>query len=142
LDAIVLLPDHLHAIWTLPPGDADFSIRWAAIKADFTRHWIAAGGNEQRRTGSRLHERRRGVWQRRFWEHHIRDEADFQHHLDYLHYNPVKHGLASCPHAWPYSTFDQWVAQRAYESQWMCACGGQSVKPAPFNDLEAGEGIA
>jgi putative transposase len=98
MEAIVLLSHHLHSIWTLPPNDTDFSSRWALIKATFTRKWILAGGAEQHRTGARLHARRRGVWQRRFWEHCIHDEDDFARHLDYLHYNPVKHGFARCPH--------------------------------------------
>jgi putative transposase len=99
--AIVLLPDHLHAIWTLPHGDAGFSIRWARIKAQFTREWLTHGGQEQGRSSSRLQQRRRGVWQRRFWEHLIRDAKDYESHFHYIHYNPVKHEVVRCPHEYP-----------------------------------------
>lgn len=136
LVAVVLLPDHLHAIWTLPPNDTDYATRWAAIKADFTRAWLAAGGEEQGRSESRLRERRRGVWQRKFWEHLIRDERDLGQHLDYIHFNPVKHGLAACPHAWPHSSFHAWVRARGYEENWGCACAGRSVKLPSFEGLD------
>ena len=92
--AIVLLPDHLHAIWTLPPGDDDYARRWQAIKAKFTVHWLASGGAEGEVTPGYRRQRRRGVWQPRFMEHTIRDEQDLHHHADYIHYNPVKHGHA------------------------------------------------
>jgi REP element-mobilizing transposase RayT len=95
--AIVILPDHLHAIWTLPDGDADFSTRWSFIKSAFTRAYLAAGGNEQPLSDSRQRHRRRGVWQRRYWEHQIRDEADLRRHVDYIHWNPIKHNQAACP---------------------------------------------
>ncbi len=124
VDALVMLPDHLHAIWTLPPGDADYSKRWGAIKKHFTQSWLAAGGTEQSLTDSRHRYRRRGVWQRRFWEHSLRDEQDYARHFDYLHYNPVKHGLVDCPGRWPYSTFSHWVERGAYDPQWGCAAGG------------------
>lgn len=123
VDALVMLPDHLHAIWTLPPDDADYSKRWGAIKKHFTQSWLAVGGNEQPLTDSRHRYRRRGVWQRRFWEHTLRDERDYARHFDYLHYNPVKHGLTDCPAHWPYSTFHHWVERGAYDRQWGCAAG-------------------
>ena len=91
LDAMVLLPDHLHLLMTLPEDDADFSMRIANIKSHFTRHYLASGGAEQSRSVSRLRQRVRGVWQRRFWEHTIRDSTDLHRHFDYIHYNPVKH---------------------------------------------------
>ena len=134
-EAMVLLPDHLHAMWTLPPGDSDYSTRWAAIKAKFTHDWIAAGGAERRRTGSRVHDRRPGVWQRRFWEHVIRDEDDYALHLHYLHFNAVKHGHANCPHAWPYSTFEKWVNRNVYEPTWACACDGRPIVVPKFEGL-------
>ena len=134
-DAMILLPDHMHALLTLPPGDTDYSTRWAYIKARFTHHWLAAGGAEQRRTGSRVWNRRRGVWQRRFWEHLIRDREDRNGHLDYIHYNAVKHGLAACPHAWPYSTFDKYVRSDAYEAQWMCGCDGAAGDAAVIRGI-------
>jgi putative transposase len=137
LDAMVLLPDHTHAIWTLPPGDTDFSARWAAIKAVFTRHWLAQGGREHGRSTSRLSNRRRGVWQRRFYDHLIRDDADYERHLNYIHWNPVKHGLATCPHAWPFSTFHRLVQANLYERDWLCTCDGCSATPPTFADLDA-----
>ncbi len=96
---MVLLPDHLHTIWTLPKGDIDFSERWNQIKRGFTVAWLANGGDEHVITASRQANRRRGIWQRRFWEHLIRDRDDYNQHLDYIHYNAVKHGHAACPHA-------------------------------------------
>jgi putative transposase len=136
LEAIVLLPDHLHALWALPDGDSDYSTRWASIKARFTHEWLATGGQEQRRTGSRVRSRRRGVLQRRFWEHLIRDEEDFARHLDYIHYNPVKHGQVACPHAWPYSSLDKWVGRGVYEASWLCMCNGETVTPPKFEGLD------
>ena len=120
VDAMVMLRDHLHAIWTLPPDDTDYSKRWGAIKKHFTQSWLALGGPEQLRTASRLRHRRRGIWQRRFWEHALRDERDYVRHFDYLHYNPVKHGLVDRPRDWPYSTFHRWVERGAYDLQWAC----------------------
>ncbi|HRX72343.1 MAG: transposase [Candidatus Competibacteraceae bacterium] len=118
VDALVMLPDHLHAIWTLPPDDADYSKRWGAIKKHFTQSWLAAGGGEQPTTDSRHRYRRRGVWQRRFWEHAIRDQRDFDIHCDYLHYNPVKHGLVARVADWPYSSFHRFVENGAYPLDW------------------------
>lgn len=134
-EAFVLLPEHLHAIWTLPAGDADFSGRWAAVKARFTRGWLDAGGRELPTSDSRRRHGHRGVWQRRFWEHWLRDARDFGEHLDYVHYNPVKHGLVTCPHLWPYSTFGKWVKRGVYEPDWMCVCGGRTVPPPAFGGL-------
>ena len=134
--AMVLLDDHLHAIWTLPPGDADYSTRWARIKAQFTREWLDAGGSEQPRSRSRKEHRRRGVWQRRFWEHKVRDMSDYEKHLHYIHYNPVKHNLVKCPHQYPYSTFRKWINRRVYERVWCCACGGGTVEPPSFEGLD------
>ncbi len=118
VDALVILPDHIHAIWTLPPDDCDYSKRWGVIKKHFTQHWLALGGAEQSVTASRLRYRRRGIWQRRFWEHALRDELDYQNHLDYLHFNPVKHGLVKNVQDWPYSSFQRWVEQGAYPERW------------------------
>ena len=100
IDAWVVLPDHLHAIWTLPEGDADYSSRWREIKTAFTR---AAGG---------------GVWQRGFWEHTLRDERDYAAHIDYVHINPLKHGLVERVRDWPYSSFHRAVAQGVYPANW------------------------
>jgi len=97
LDAIVVLPEHLHAIWTLPPGDTDYAMRWRLIKAFFSR------GIEAGERISASHERKgeRGLWQRRYWEHTIRDESDFERHCDYIHFNPVKHGHVRVAGDWP-----------------------------------------
>jgi putative transposase len=116
--AIVLLPNHLHTLWALPTGDDRYSLRWRWIKREFTRRWLALGGSEQHRSDSRRREQRRGIWQRRFWEHTIRDEADMEGHIDYIHYNPVKHGLARRPYDWPWSSFRRWVRAGHYSLAW------------------------
>ncbi len=134
--AMVLLNDHLHALWALPPGDSDFSTRWAAIKARFTRAFLAAGATEATITADRALHGGRGVWQQRFYDHLIRDEDDRNRHLDYIHYNPVKHGVATCPHTYPYSTFSKWVERKAYESDWCCTCEGRIVRPPDFSWAE------
>ena len=135
LDAIVILPDHMHTIWTLPPHDPDFSIRWSLLKRD-TDSFLETGGQEADRPASRRKRRERGVWQRRFWDHVIRDEEDLGRHLDYIHYNPVKHRHVQCPHAWPYSSFHRWVERGIYASDWMCVCSGRSVRPPDFRNIE------
>jgi putative transposase len=133
--AIVLLYDHLHLLLTLPPGDADFSTRLASIKAQFTRAYLAAGGPEQPRSGSRLAHRNRGVWQRRFWEHSVHDELDLERHVEYMHYNPVKHGLVSCPHLWAHSSFAKFVNRGAYDQDWLCTCDGRTPSVPDFSGL-------
>lgn len=90
--AIVLLPDHLHAIWSLPRGDQEYPRRWGWIKKEFTKRHLAEGGGEGWISRSKQQDRRRGVWQRRFWEHTLEDEDDYEAHFDYIHWNPVKHG--------------------------------------------------
>jgi len=119
--AIVLLPDHLHAIWTLPEGDSGYSLRWKRIKELFTRSYLAGGGTEGARSASRLKHDERAVWQRRFWEHSVRDEDDFKRCLHYVHYNPVKHGLVSLPSEYPWSSFTKWVVLGEYTSNWGAA---------------------
>ncbi len=136
MPACVLQPDHLHCLWALPPGDEDFSERWRRIKERFTRAFLANGGCDQAVTRQQRQQGRRGVWQPRFWEHRIRDEDDFHRHCDYIHYNPVKHGLAACPHVWPYSTFNDWVGRRMYSPTWLCACGGTKPEPPQFDGLD------
>jgi putative transposase len=135
LHAIVLLHDHLHLLITLPDGDADFSRRITSIKSTFTRSFLAAGGSEQSRSRSRLRQRSRGIWQRRFWEHTIRDETDRNRHLDYIHYNAVKHGYVDCPHAWPHSTFHQFVSRGLYDKDWQCQCDGRIAPAMNFDDI-------
>jgi putative transposase len=109
----VLLPDHLHAIWALPEGDANFSRRWAWLKREFTRRWLEAASDS-----GQTYQRRRTVWQPRFWEHTIRDERDFANHLDYVHYNPVKHGHVARPHDWEHSSFHRFVKFGWYDPDW------------------------
>jgi REP-associated tyrosine transposase len=119
--AIVLLPDHLHALWSLPPGDKDYSQRWQAIKAHFSSQWLQFGGQEASVSAGYEKQRRRGVWQARFIEHTIRDEDDLYAHADYLHYNPVKHGLVQCPKDWLWSSFHRFVSRGHYEPDWGCS---------------------
>jgi len=114
IDAIVVLPDHLHAAWTLPQGDADFAMRWRLIKSAFSR---SLPSNECI-SGSRVAKGERGIWQRRYWEHTIRDERDFARHVDYIHINPVKHGHVSRVVDWPYSSFHRMVRQGVYPPDW------------------------
>ena len=140
IEATVLLPDHFHTIWTLPDEDADFSRRWAFVKKEFTKAWLASGGGEGPTTDSDRATRRRGVWQRRFWEHAIQTERDFLRHCDYIHYNPVRHDLVRCPHEWPYSTFPRWVARGAYARDWLCSCNNRTVTPLDLPRMEATTG--
>ena len=114
IDAIVVLPDHCHCIWTLPADDEDFSSRWRLIKSAFARA-IESGEPLSER---RLRKRERGIWQRRFWEHLIRDEEDFARHMDYIHYNPVKHGWVRRVADWPYSSFHHLVRSGVYSPDW------------------------
>jgi putative transposase len=116
--AWVLLPDHMHSVWTLPSGDAEYSRRWQAIKESFTKAYLAAGGSEGVRNRSRRHRRERAVWQRRFWEHTVEDEEDLERCVDYIHWNPVKHGLVNRVRDWPWSTFHRYVAAGQYSIGW------------------------
>ena len=153
VDAWVVLPDHLHAVWTLPAGDADYSARWSAIKARFTRSLFdeietdgEAGGRPGfspassptspryslpaalpvvhsgryagLKPGLRLRKRERAIWQRRYWEHHIRDERDFEAHVRYCWGNPVKHGLAARPVDWPYSSIHRDIRLGRVDPEW------------------------
>ena len=116
--AIVVLPDHLHAVWTLPRGDSDYSLRWAQIKEDFTRRYLKSGGTEATRTSSRAKHRERGVWQSRFWEHTCEDESDLKSCVDYMHWNPVKHKLVSRVRDYPWSSFRRFVRLGEYDPEW------------------------
>jgi putative transposase len=133
--AFVLLPEHFHCIWKLPDENGNFSIRMACVKKMFTQLWIEANGGEGSISMARQKHREKGVWQKRFWEHTIRDEDDFINHINYIHYNPVKHNLAKCPHAWPYSTFHQWVKDGYYKKEWLCACKMDKIVPPDFDNL-------
>jgi putative transposase len=114
IDAIVILPDHLHAIWTLPEGDADFALRWRLIKSAFSRGLP----RNDRISASRAAKSERGIWQRRYWEHTLRDEHDFARHVDYIHFNPVKHGHVSRVQDWPHSSFARMVRLGIYPTDW------------------------
>jgi putative transposase len=116
--AIVLLPDHLHTIWTLPPGDSDYSLRWKRVKELFTRAYLAGGGAEGAVTPSRRAHQGRAVWQRRFWEHTIRDADDLERCVNYIHWNPVKHGLVQRVRDYPWSSFHRFVEAGDYDLDW------------------------
>jgi putative transposase len=118
--AIVILPDHLHCLWRLPPGDSDNANRWAQIKGGFSRR-LPEG---ERRSERRIARRERGIWQRRYWEHLIRDDNDLLRHADYIHFNPVKHGHVPRAIEWPYSSFRRWVADGVYGLEWGSANDG------------------
>jgi putative transposase len=111
IDAWVLLPDHLHAIWTLPESDAVYGKRWGLIKAQVSRACAHVQSSVAGRSVSRIRRHEADLWQRRFWEHQLRDDTDFERHVDYIHYNPVKHGLCKCAADWPYSTLNWYVKQ-------------------------------
>ncbi len=115
IDAIVILPDHLHTLWSLPGGDHDYSTRWSRIKGYFS---IGCVGLKEMQSVSRHNKREKPVWQRRFWEHTIRDENDWRNHMDYIHYNPVKHGYARSAGEWPYSSFQRCAQRGWYAPDW------------------------
>jgi putative transposase len=106
IPGFVILPDHLHCLWVLPVDDGDFSTRWRLIKSHFSRNYSKVN---MIRTSSRHHKREKMIWQRRFWEHFIRDENDFIRHLEYIHLNPVKHGYVVDPAEWPYSSIHHYL---------------------------------
>jgi putative transposase len=114
IEAIVILPDHLHVVWTLPPEDSDFATRWRLIKTAFSRGLHPT----ERVSASRSRKRERGIWQRRFWEHTIRDDDDFARHLDYIHFNPIKHGYVERVQDWPFSSFHRMVRVGWYPPEW------------------------
>jgi putative transposase len=123
VDAIVILPEHLHTIWTLPDGDNDFALRWRLIKTVFSRGLP----HVEFRSDSRLRKGERSIWQRRYWEHLIRDEADFSQHVDYIHINPVKHGLVSRVADWPHSSFHRYVRAGLMPMDWAVDAGANWV---------------
>ena len=114
INAWVVLPEHMHCIWTLPSEDSDFSLRWRLIKSAFSR----ALPKNERRSAVRTAAGERGIWQRHYWEHLIRDEVDYERHMDYIHYNPVKHGHVRVVKDWPYSTFHHLVSAGVYPVDW------------------------
>ena len=138
IDAWVVLPDHMHAVWTLPEGDADYSVRWGAIKARFTMSLrravrrpgfspaplpselpvVQSGRYAGLKPGLRVGKREQAIWQRRFWEHHIRDQADFDAHVRYCWGNPVKHGLVERAVDWPFSSVHRDIREGRVEAEW------------------------
>jgi len=116
IGAIVVLPDQIHTVWTLPDGDLDYSSRWRLVKSYFSRECKAEG--EALPNPSRQKKNEKAVWQRRFWEHLVRDEGDFKAHCDYVHYNPVKHGLVRAPKDWEYTSFHRCVRDGLYDVNW------------------------
>lgn len=128
IEALVLPPDHLHCIWTLPKDDADYALRWNLIKrltSQQTRHPITPELSESRKKRGEL-----GLWQRRFWEHQIKDERDFERHVDYIHWNPVKHGYVKAVAEWPYSSFHGFVERDIYPLNW----AGDGITHVPDGD--------
>jgi putative transposase len=113
IDAIVILPDHLHAILSLPEGDADFAGRWRRIKGSFSTRLLRGGAAIKRHANGEL-----ALWQRRYWEHTIRDDLDFSRHVDYIHYNPIKHGLVTQVRDWPHSSFHRYVKEGVLPADW------------------------
>ena len=115
--AWVAMPNHLHAVWTMPDGDHDFALRWMLIKQSFARAMHA----DDHITASRLRRRERGIWQRRYWERLVRDERDLGHCIDYIHFNPVKHGLVDNVADWPHSSFHRHVRDARLPVDWASA---------------------
>ena len=112
--AVCVLPDHVHALWQLPDGDSDYASRWSLLKSTFSRGLPAATA----RSISKIAKREKGIWQRRYWEHAIRDDRDSERHVDYIHYNPVKHGLVTRVADWPHSSFHRYVEQGIVPVDW------------------------
>ncbi|SUD91970.1 REP-associated tyrosine transposase [Psychrobacter phenylpyruvicus] len=114
LDAMVVLPDHVHMILTLPESSNNYSIIIASLKSQFSRRM----NKEESISQSRQKKRERGIWQRRFWEHRIRDDLDYQRHIEYIHFNPVKHGYVNSPKDWQYSTLRKFIDAGIYTQDW------------------------
>ncbi len=118
IKAWVLLPEHIHCIWQLPKKEDDMSMRWRLIKSSFTRIVKKKYHNEELETESRKKRKESTIWQRRYWEHQIRDQEDYNNHIDYIHYNPVKHKLVKNVKDWEYSTFHKFVRNDIYRKDW------------------------
>lgn len=131
IEAIAILPDHLHCLWRLPSTDADNSTRWRLIKSYFSHRCNAL--EVEKISASRINKQERAIWQRRFWEHLIRDEIDFQRHVDYIHYNPVKHGLVKAPIDWEFSSFRRFVQAGMYPNEWGAA---EEIRSLPEIGME------
>lgn len=131
IDAVVVLPDHLHCVWTLPEGDSDYSSRWQRIKGRFSRACPAG----EVISASRDRKRERGIWQRRYWEHMLRDEDDYAAHVDYIHYNPVKHQHVTRVRDWQHSSFHRYVRALLLPPDW----GGTQLTRAVSDGMDFGE---
>ncbi|MBN1348470.1 transposase [candidate division KSB1 bacterium] len=121
VEAICLIPDHLHCIWRLPQGDCDYPKRWRLIKGKFSKRYLKAGGSQGVRNDSRQKKGEFAVWQRRYWEHTIMDDRDFVRHVDYIHINPVKHGYVNKACDWKWSSFHRYLKLGYYSEGWGCA---------------------
>ncbi len=132
-EAVCVLPDHLHTIWSMPEGDSDYPARWRKLKGLFTREYRRGGGAGEIPNSSRIRKREAAVWQRRYWEHRIRDVDDFRHHVDYIHFNPVKHGFVTSTADWEWSSFHDHVKKGWLESDW------GTTEPDDIGNLEVGE---
>lgn len=132
-EAVCLLSDHLHCIWSLPENDTNYSVRIKEIKRLFTKAYLQLIGPGELRNESHIKKGEAAIWQRRFWEHVIRDQDDFHRHVDYIHYNPVKHGLVKKVVDWQWSTFHQYVKMGVYDQDW----GGENDDK--FANLKVGE---
>lgn len=117
-DAICLLPDHIHALISLPEHESDYSTRIREIKRLFTKGYLISNGKQEERNQSRLDKNEASVWQRRFWDHIIRDDIDYQNHFDYIHYNPIHHGLVDNVASWQWSSFHRYVRLGVYDDDW------------------------
>ena len=133
VEAVCVLPEHLHTVWSLPDGDDDYSARWRKLKGIFSREYREGGGCHPEATPSQRRKREVGVWQRRYWEHRIRDENDFRRHVDYTHFNPVKHGYVSKVADWRLSSFHDHVKRGWIDVDW------GTTEPENIGGLEAGE---
>lgn len=129
--AAVVVPDHVHFVWTMPANDGDYSSRIGRIKVAFTKSL----GRRDHEESKPLQRGYSGIWQPRFWEHWIRDQDDFNKHLDYVHYNPVKHGYVRCPHKWAYSSFHNRVRKGGYLPTWCCCCDGRVAEPPDLQEI-------
>ena len=134
--AIVVLPDHLHTVWELPANDSDYSKRWSIIKRLFAQDVWLTDETLPRQSRSREAHRRLPVWQKRFWEHWVRDENELLDVVDYIHFNPVKHGYARCVHDWPYSSFERMVDQGQYTREWCCTCENPTIDARRFYEAK------
>ena len=115
IHAYCIMPNHIHMIWELPEGDCDYPTRWRLAKSHFSRHWLVA---DEKLTETRKRKKERAIWQRRYWEHYIRDAKDYRNHVDYIHYNAVKHGYVKAPKEWEGSSFKDYVKDGIYSEDW------------------------